>query len=383
MGGCGGSMRSSRKGRFAGIRRRRSILPSLKEYQVNFGGERMATPLNMPILPSRLHSRTTPCKLATMEEGGSDSPNADTDGENEVDEWFTLGPIPSSIFPSIAKLLPTPSSKPKLTITPVHVPKPKAETLDNSPADISLDFNLDIFSPRMPSVPTIRGLMDALGNLPLELPSPDTGRPSLMALFAKGSFPTPLIQRNPASSPVVSASETGMMPSLGGIATEIISTSPKPRSGSLSPQSRLDLLKSPKGFTSPHLSGRRMSAIIRPPILPTPTPPFLLSSPRSLGTPIIPNTLSPSNKRHSLGRSGGYSSLPFVIDASTKRHRPSRAMNALSPSGSLSLGGLGLGMIERGEGEVSKEHIATPGTFGLEGEAERRLVTEGVNPYFA
>jgi hypothetical protein len=33
--------------------------------------------------------------------------------------------------------------------------------------------------------------------------------------------------------------------------------------------------------------------------------------------------------------------------------------------------------------EGGKKRLPTPGTFGLEGEAEKRLVQEGDNPYFA
>ena len=61
-------------------------------------------------------------------------------------------------------------------------------------------------------------------------------------------------------------------------------------------------------------------------------------------------------------------------------------MIPVSPRGSNELGGLGFGEIAKKAGvdeSASMEHIPTPGTFGLEGEAERRMVTEGLNPYFA
>jgi hypothetical protein len=40
---------------------------------------------------------------------------------------------------------------------------------------------------------------------------------------------------------------------------------------------------------------------------------------------------------------------------------------------------------EGGDGgeEDVQGHVDTPGTFGLEGEAERRMMRDGMNPYFA
>lgn len=193
----------------------------------------------------------------------------------------------------------------------------------NATTDLSLEIDLDIFSPRVPPAPTLRGLMNGLPISPLELPSPAAERPSMMALFTRQSFPAPVILRNPASSPVVSTSTSRTMPSFAGVAEEFASassSSPKPRSVST---------RSPGKLMSPY-TGRRMSAIIRPPILPTPTPPSLLTSPRALGTTTI-ITPSPERNKTSLGRSSVYPCL-HQVDTGSKR-RPGRARIALSPSG--------------------------------------------------
>ncbi|WWD21371.1 hypothetical protein CI109_105856 [Kwoniella shandongensis] len=165
-------------------------------------------------------------------------------------------------------------------------------------------------------------------------------------------------------------------------------------------------------------SRRRMSLILRPEILPCPTPPSLLTSPKTLGMEYLTlfsptsNCTSPIGSRfRSLGTASASGGGPGSGGLPSRRGRGSMRLslgNVLSPlpnavietqvdegasrgakakDGSIVDGagagvGAGLGLDFVDTVEVEEEHVATPGTFGLEGEAER-LVSAGLNPYFA
>ncbi|WWC63929.1 uncharacterized protein I303_106534 [Kwoniella dejecticola CBS 10117] len=136
----------------------------------------------------------------------------------------------------------------------------------------------------------------------------------------------------------------------------------------------------------PPTTRRRMSLIIKPAILPCPTPPSLITSPKSLGTEYIPPLFSPSSisptsqtyfsssvSSSSLSNASisglpirrGRGSLKMKLPQSY--FRPSQDSNSASVLSSE---------------EEAKEHVPTPGTFGLEGE-RGRWDTGNVNPYFA
>ena len=360
------SMRSSRKVRVGGglfkllNLRERSDSPSGKradgEVKLDYrkaGSEiRVGTPLGMPILP-RLHSRNAHSALAAM---------AETSPPSSPDEYFTPGAIASALLPSIASLLPTP--------TPVRRAEKVASraALADAASDNTVEFNLHIFSPRMPSAPRLRGIMDAMPISPLELSATDPLLHPSIAALAHEQFATPVLPRNPASTPTMPHSEgSPVLPSRGSKGSDLASACK-----TSTPHSPARSVRNP---SSPCASRRRMSAIIRPPILPSPTPPSLLNSPRTLGTPILPPRIS---SRRGAGPHYTYAAYTVDQSATLPTMRKRRLRGPISTSTSVGLGGLGLGAIGG-----TQEHVATPGTFGLEGEAERRTARESENPYFA
>ncbi|CAD6573405.1 MAG: hypothetical protein TREMPRED_000820 [Tremellales sp. Tagirdzhanova-0007] len=363
------SKRSSRKSRFRLVRRFSSWNVKVDR---NVGSDCADMPLNLSTLAD-LASRSIPCPLPTTKDSDASTPEDEDDAEAEnyaeVDEFFTPGAIPSSIFPSIATLLPTSIPTPLVGTVSLPVSKAIPQSLENAPTDFSPDLNLDIFSPRLPAAPRLRGIMYSLPISPLQLPPPDASRSSMFAILAEYAGPTSVTPNDLVTTQILSASDCTAMPSLEA---GLVSLS-RPRVG---------LERSPRV----RLAGRRLSAVIRPPILPSPTPPSLLSSPRALGTPVLSPCISPCPRRSSYGSYGRSFASSYLAGTSFKRRRPDRGMMVVSPSGSSEVGGLGFGEIVKKAGVhegPSLEHVPTPGTFGLEGEAERRMITEGVNPYFA
>lgn len=339
-------------------------------------------------------------------------------------EYFTPPTISTAVLRSFPALpshgtLPRAALRPKqwtggITPTPNHTPareRPDAvsRAVREAP-EVGEDdpFDTDIFSPRVSQAPVLRGIIDSLPISPLELPSSRIIRPS--STLAVRDFPTPVLPRNTAPSPIVSVEPTSAMPSLGQVASTLRHTSSltRPRS-TMAPGYRLPRASIPSSSTTPSLFPasythstlpftRRHFCIIRPPTLPSPTPPSLIASPRSLGTPLIPpGPTSPSRLDTLAGKPPqGFlvEAIPDVL-AETRARRTSAAIRAgaISPSSGLGFGTMtqaGSGFRKGSNGgssqgrRVSAGHrLPTPGTFGLEGEAEQRLVQEGVNPYFA
>ncbi|WVF65450.1 hypothetical protein IAT40_000178 [Kwoniella sp. CBS 6097] len=313
--------------------------------------DRVDTPMEIPTMP-RLDLRSRSSILSPVLDGEEEEgegaetvaeEDADADSpetEKEKEEFFTPSPIPASLFTRT----PYPSRMDDVVEHPT--------------------FDLSIFSPRPPPPPVLRGILDNLPVSPLELPVLRNSLPT---------FPTPVLPRDPPTSPL------HMPAPRRGIPGESIESVLHP---SLSRRCSIVGGDRPRRPSIPGLPRRRMSLIIRPAILPCPTPPSLLTSPKTLGSEYIPplfspSSISPVNSRFLSGT--GNSSLP--------RRRGRGSMRLKLPPSYFSEGGAGLGIEpaeEKNKDEVpeKEEHVATPGTFGLEGEKER-LEGEGVNPYFA
>lgn len=352
------------------------------------------------------------------------SPDSSHDSADspDLDDFFTPPTIPTSLlqchsampvhptFPRPAtrrdwrqlRTLPLPSHSSQSRHSPA-----------SSPEEGSTAFDLDIFSPRLARAPILRGIVDALPVSPLELPN---SRVSLMTLLGNRSFPSATPTSSP-SSPISDAEER-TMPSLGQVASDWAQPNiapPTPGSNTGSPARpssyRFPRASYPSSVSSPsifpatsHSSTstftRRHSAIIRPPILPTPIPPSLLMSPRSLGTPLIPpGPTSPSR----LDTIAGLPPVSLIASTVTlgrrvsdRVRRPQIAVRVgeISPTAGLGMGpmnGAGSGFRQKVTEESPSitrsdsftKRIPTPGTFGLEGEAAKRLESEGLNPYFA
>ncbi|OCF35665.1 hypothetical protein I317_03189 [Kwoniella heveanensis CBS 569] len=313
--------------------------------------DRVDTPMEIPGMP-RLDLRSRSSVLSPVldgEEGEEETDQMERTeaglAENEKEEFFTPSPMPASVFPRT----PFPSR------------------IDGSAEPPT--FDLSIFSPRPPPPPVLRGILDNLPVSPLELP----------VLRNSATFPTPVFPRDPPTSPL------HMPAPRRGIPGESIESVLHP---SLSRRSSIVGKDRPRRPSIPGLPRRRMSLSIRPAILPCPTPPSLLVSPKTLGSEYIPPLFSPSSispvtSRFLIGSGpggGGSSSLP------RRRGRGSMRLK-LPPSYFSSEQGTGLGIEQEVEfreatEKVNEEHVATPGTFGLEGE-KGRIQAEGVNPYFA
>lgn len=333
----------------------------------------------------------------------------------------------------------------------------------------SVDFNLDIFSPRAPQQPVLKGVVNTNPISPLELPvsqfSTMDSRPSIMAVLSSsdGAIPIseeeesrglresimsptlpdidgmpnaqhnlghmvnnsysrrPLAQHS-SSNPTSLSRSTGRVPSGGtpprsGLIPSSISASSVyrlPRASVPSPTTRSPA--SPFAATSsivPSLPySRRHSAIIRPPILPTPTPPSLITTPKSLGNPIvIPTTysagqfsgdggsVSPISLAEVIAKIGKAPPMPLDDNEGIAGSLPSSRIRktsavvrfgVLSPTGALGVSGLVVAsdISDRIQSlvdtkEENSKHRDTPGGVDLASEYEKRLVDQGLNPYFA
>lgn len=343
------------------------------------------------------------------------------------DEYFTPPSISTAILQSVPSLpthvtLPRGSLRPKqwtgeITPTPVHTPAkerpPPAEPVSSGPAEESSSplFNSDIFSPRVRQAPVLRGIIDSLPVSPLELPISRLTQSTTTSRMTE--YPTPVLPRNTTPSPILSANIANVaMPSLGQVVSDLQHSSSfsRPRS-TVNPSYRLPRASIPTSGSTPTLFPtsytqsslpftRRHSAIIRPQTLPSPVPPSLITSPRSLGTPLIPpGPTSPSRLDTLAGRPPPGFVMETVPDilADTRARRASAILRAgaMSPTSGLGFGAMtqaGSGFRKAKEGDGGSVHrgydrtghrLPTPGTFGLEGEAEQRMITEGINPYFA
>ncbi|WVQ93118.1 hypothetical protein IAU59_000182 [Kwoniella sp. CBS 9459] len=316
--------------------------------------DRVDTPMDMPSMP-RLDLTTRPSILSPVLDGEEEQEEEEEEeatieeaeakarsGGNENDEeFFTPSPMPASLF----SRTPYPS---------------RMEAPGEAPT-----FDLSIFSPRPPPPPVLRGILENLPVSPLELPT----------LRNSNTFPTPVLPRDPPTSPL------HMPAPRRGVPGESIESVLHP---SLSRRSSIIGNDRPRRPSIPGLPRRRMSLSIRPAILPCPTPPSLLTSPKTLGSEYIPPLFSPSSITPVSSRflyGAGSSSLP--------RRRGRGSMRLKLPPSYFSEAGTGPGLVieqdQNDQNEMAKEqeeHVATPGTFGLEGERER-LEAEGVNPYFA
>ncbi|ORY20537.1 hypothetical protein BCR39DRAFT_555255 [Naematelia encephala] len=378
----------------------------------NRESNRIDTPLSMPSLKLCLRPQLE-SRLATMAEVSPPltSPEGDDerDQDDAADEFFTPLPIHSAVLPAIAKLgnsthFPPPPGRRRFVSTRKTQQLSKDAMQDAEPEqDPSLTFDLDIFSPRAPAAPILRGVMDTAPISPLTLPAPG---PGISALLGDTNQATNLFPMNPHDNDDGSIRQS--LPShdtRGSIVSLYTALSSSPVQPSPSPSHPRTDIQSRPGSVRFATGPRRLSAIMRPPIRPTPTPPSLLASPRALGTPRLPSAtnLSPTTSKYKSSPTPPkykkgvptlchipYASEPESVLETIKNRRASR-MSLISPSGSLRLCALGLQPSEdnirvvgkNGASEDGRTHVATPGTFGMQGEAERRLVLEGVNPYFA
>ncbi|KAK8843974.1 hypothetical protein IAR55_006766 [Kwoniella newhampshirensis] len=380
---------------------------------------------------------------------GADLERADEDEEDE--EFFTPVPVSASVFLSHSSF---PSrSRP----TSKFNPRPARDTrFEDASQDTSPTFDLSIFSPRpnLPRAPVIRGILDHQFDAPispLELPILRTARSRDL-----DSLPTPILPRNAPCSPVDKSSFVpdirAVLPSPYGlrrkqVGNQSLRVPPKRVWGSISsvlsppsenaPQRDIGEKTPPPSHSPPHKplmrasttarrpslqsggarptransiagfpiagngsfnSRRRMSLILRPEILPCPTPPSLLSSPKSLGNGYFPSVSvfsppSPISSRFPKSNGGlptrrgrGSMRLSLGNGLISPRCQADQGQtinveqNAKREVNTHAMAGLGVGPIE--ETNNGEEHVATPGTFGLDGEAER-LVNAGLNPYFA
>jgi hypothetical protein len=405
-------------GRYAEYQHRGSILP--RRHVDEHGATRIETPSDGPgHRPWASHQdRLPPIPLSPE----SSSSSHDRTDSPDLDDYFTPPTIPTSMLHAHPSLPPHPTF-PRVTarrdwqnLRSLPTPSSKVSEVQSNPKDGAAGFDLDIFSPRVSHAPVLRGIIDSLPVSPLELPS---SRVSLMTLLDNRSYPSSALPTSPTSSPISNAEER-TMPSLGQVAsdwTKPTVTEPTPRNTPDSPaRPSSSLYRLPRGsyptstsspsifpsssYTNTLPFTRRHSAIIRPPILPSPTPPSLIMSPRSLGTPLIPPGPTSPSRLDTIAGLPPASLVAATVTlgrrVSDRNRRPSIAvrMGETRPTAGLGMGsmsGAGSGFRHKGpvesptlaRAESSKKRVPTPGTFGLEGEAEKRLVMEGDNPYFA
>ncbi|WVW79469.1 hypothetical protein I302_101438 [Kwoniella bestiolae CBS 10118] len=292
----------------------------------------------------------------------------------EIEEYYTPSFIPSSSFTSLKVTYPSRSTNSNLSYT-----KP-----DDTPSPV---FDLSIFSPRpsQPHAPVLKGIIDGLPISPLELPSNST---SLREIAL--SFPTPVLFRDPPNSPIT----TVVMPiprrGMPNTSIESVLNAHTQQKNPISRRSSLTDRERRPSRPSTTIEGlpttrRRMSLILKPSILPCPTPPSLLTSPKSLDSEYIPPLFSPSSISPTSSKFGGTAAHSLAGGLPVRRGRGSLKLK-LPPSHFANSAGLGFGP-EKDEGDEKEreEHVPTPGTFGLEGEKERfeGEKVEGDNPYFA
>ncbi|WWD06859.1 hypothetical protein V865_004956 [Kwoniella europaea PYCC6329] len=290
--------------------------------------------------------------------------------QEQEEEYFTPCFIPSSSFISLKTTYPTRSNN-------------TVQTSKGS-VEVSPIFDLSIFSPRpgLPNAPVLKGIIDTLPISPLELPSSSSINSFGSFRDIALSFPTPVLSKDPPSSPIVMP-----IPRKGvSVPNQSIESvlNPYPCSTIYRRSSLTDRRPSRPSTTIEGIptTRRRMSLILKPAILPCPTPPSLLTSPKTLGSEYIPPLFSPSSTSPTsslfVNTTIGIGGLP------NRRGRGSLKLK-LPPSHFANSTGLGSGP-EKDEQEEEKEvHVPTPGTFGLEGEKERfgNEGINGINPYFA
>ncbi|OCF79111.1 hypothetical protein I204_01056 [Kwoniella mangroviensis CBS 8886] len=290
--------------------------------------------------------------------------------QEQEEEYFTPCFIPSSSFVGVKTTYPTKSNDTVQTSTGSE---------EESPI-----FDLSIFSPRpaLPNAPVLKGIVDTLPISPLELPS-STSLGSVASFKDIAlSFPTPILSKDPPSSPIVMP-----IPRKGiSIPHQSIESvlNPYPCSTINRRSSLTDRRPSRPSTTIEGIptTRRRMSLILKPAILPCPTPPSLLTSPKTLGSEYIPPLFSPNSTSPTsslfINTTTGIGGLPV------RRGRGSLKLK-LPSSHFANSTGLGFGPEKDEREEEKEEHVPTPGTFGLEGEKERfgNEGIDGINPYFA
>ncbi|WVR08985.1 hypothetical protein IAU60_006045 [Kwoniella sp. DSM 27419] len=293
--------------------------PSAEETGPRADSGRIDTPLELPPGPV-LDFAARPSIL---------SPVLDHEEDVEVDEFFTPSPMP--------------------TVTFAKTPFPSRIEMSEQP--LSPVFDLDIFSPRPPPQPVLRGIIDSIPISPLDLPS------LRVQAIPRHAYPptSPLCMPMPRRGLPAQSIESVLNPE--GPSSSTIGT------------------ERPSRPVNPGLPRRRMSLIMRPAILSCPTPPSLLTSPKSLGSEYVPPLCSPvtadpmqcrtapATLGDSLPRRRGRGSLRLKLPPRQEKAEEVTAVDRADTTGE------------------KEEHVATPGTFGLEGERERP--PQGIiNPYF-
>ncbi|WWC72999.1 uncharacterized protein I206_106963 [Kwoniella pini CBS 10737] len=327
------------------------------------------------------------------------------DDEGREEEFFTPSYRPSSILINTA--FPNKSESPSKSS--------KAKSMIVIAPDETPQLDLTIFSPRpksmiLPRAPLLRGLNlldDSLPISPLELPS--------ISSTSFSSFQPINLSQEPNSRLIESSSKTVLSKDLlnsprlaivmpipkKGIPNQTIESVLGNFDSTLSRHKSLNERRPSRPITSNRnfslslsnsnstefkpttTSRRRMSLIIKPSILPCPTPPSLLTSPKSINTEQIPPlfspcSISPTNQIH-FASSSSISGLPI------RRGRGSLKLKlpqSYFPQEAETSCEAVINSESEGKLQEPKEHIPTPGTFGLEGE-KNRLETSNINPYFA
>lgn len=369
------------------------------------GGDRVERPFDAPNMANKRSAAGRGEKLSSQSSSSHDSADP-----SELDDFFFSLMPAHSTFPCVINN----QRGWRRSGSAAPPPIPAREISDLAFGDAQVGFDLDIFSPRVSKAPVLRGIIDSLPVSPLQLSNP---RESVMTLVDNRQCPSSAKPTTPTSSSICKAEEWPMpAPRQGasdwnrpngniGISgnTSRSSVRPPPVLYRL-PRASYPCSAGPPSIFPPSNSStlpftRRHSAIIRPPILPTPTPPSLIVSPRSLGTPLIPpGPTSPSRLDTIAGLP------PASLVASTvavgrrvsdrvRRHSIVVRVGDVPPTG-----GLGMGPIsevkngfrpKRSKETTSlsaaaiKTRAPTPATFGLDGEAEIRLVAEGDESYYA
>ncbi|WWC98079.1 hypothetical protein V866_004970 [Kwoniella sp. B9012] len=291
--------------------------------------------------------------------------------QEQEEEYFTPCFIPSSSFVSVKTSYPIKSNDTVQTST---------GSVEESPI-----FDLSIFSPRpaLPNAPVLKGIIDTLPISPLELPSSSSINSFGSFRDIALSFPTPVLSKDPPSSPIVMPIPRKGISSIPHQSIESV-LNPYPCSTINRRSSLTDRRLSRPSTTIEGIptTRRRMSLILKPAILPCPTPPSLLTSPKTLGSEYIPPLFSPSSTSPTsslfINTTIGIGGLP------NRRGRGSLKLK-LPSSHFANSTGLGFGPEKDEKEEEKEEHVPTPGTFGLEGEKERfgNEGINGINPYFA
>ncbi|WVQ63799.1 uncharacterized protein L199_001953 [Kwoniella botswanensis] len=291
--------------------------------------------------------------------------------QEQEEEYFTPCLIPSSSFVSVKTNYPIKSNDTVQTST---------GSVEESPT-----FDISIFSPRpaLPNAPVLKGIIDILPISPLELPSSSSINSFGSFRDIALSFPTPVLSKDPPGSPIVMPIPRKGISSIPHQSIESV-LNPYPCSTINRRSSLTDRRPTRPSTTIEGIptTRRRMSLILKPAILPCPTPPSLLTSPKTLGSEYIPPLFSPSSTSPT---SSLFVTTTIGIGGLPNRRGRGSLKLKLPPSHFANSTGLGFGPEKDEKEEEKEEHVPTPGTFGLEGEKERfgSERVEGVNPYFA